>query len=78
MEHVTALNSVEANEELLLEHVPQGTIYIYVSVYENILYIYIYIYKMLQSISLNLLVLELAAYLFMKQVGESFLKIVVI
>ena len=33
---------------------------------------------MLQSISLNLLVLELAAYLFMKQVGELFLKIVAI
>ena len=76
MEHVTALKSVEAKEELLLEHVPLGTIYIYVSVYENILYIYIYI--LLQSISLNILVLELAAYLFMKQVGESFLKIVVI
>ena len=44
MEHVTALKSVEAKEELLLEHVPLGTIYIYVSVYENILYIYIYIY----------------------------------
>ena len=42
MEHVTALKSVEAKEELLLEHVPLGTIYIYVSVYENVLYIYMY------------------------------------
>ena len=75
MEHVTALKSVEAKEELLLEHVPLGTIDIYVSVYENILSD---IHILLQSISLNLLVLELAAYLFMKQVGESFLKIVVI
>ena len=48
MEHVTALKSVEAKEELLLEHVPLGTIYIYVPVYENILYIYIYIYILLQ------------------------------
>ena len=43
MEHVTALKSVEAKEELLLEHVPLGSIYIYVPVYENIIYIYWYI-----------------------------------
>ena len=74
MEHVTALQSVETKEELLLDHVPQGTIYIYFSISENRLYMY----HLSQPISLNLLVLELAVYLFMKRVGESFLKIVVI
>ena len=80
MEHVTALKSVEVKEESLLDHVPLGTIYIYVSIYGNTLYIYIYlnIYHLSQTIALNLLVLELAAYLFMKQVGESFLKTVAI
>ena len=43
MEHVTALKSVEVKEESLLDHVPLGTIYIYVSIYGNTLYIYIYI-----------------------------------
>ena len=42
MEHVTALKSVEAKEELLLEHVPLGTIY-NMCQYMKILYIYIYL-----------------------------------
>ena len=44
MEHVTALKSVEVKEESLLEHVPLGTIYIYVSIYGNTSISYIFKY----------------------------------